>query len=155
MTEDTKKDNGKKQIEIPDTLPVLAARDIVVFPYMILPLFVGRDVSIKAIDHSLNTGKMILLLTQKDPNVEAPSLDDFYSVGTVSMIMRVLKLPDGRVKVLVQGLSKARVVKFSQQDPFFIAEIEKIEEESLIVMTTEHEALTRNVKELVNKTVSL
>lgn len=155
MTEDTKKDNGKKQIEIPDTLPVLAARDIVVFPYMILPLFVGRDVSIKAIDHSLNTGKMILLLTQKDPNVEAPSLDDFYSVGTVSMIMRVLKLPDGRVKVLVQGLSKARVVKFSQQDPFFIAEIEKIEEESLIVMTIEHEALARNVKELVNKTVSL
>ncbi|MCL0037957.1 endopeptidase La [Thermodesulfovibrionales bacterium] len=155
MTEDTKKDNGKKQIEIPDTLPVLAARDIVVFPYMILPLFVGRDVSIKAIDHSLNTGKMILLLTQKDPNVEAPSLDDFYSVGTVSMIMRVLKLPDGRVKVLVQGLSKARVVKFSQQDPFFIAEIEKIEEESLIVMTIEHEALARNVKELANKTVSL
>ncbi|MCL0066364.1 endopeptidase La [Thermodesulfovibrionales bacterium] len=155
MTEDTKKDNGKKQIEISDTLPVLAARDIVVFPYMILPLFVGRDVSIKAIDHSLNTGKMILLLTQKDPNVEAPSLDDFYSVGTVSMIMRVLKLPDGRVKVLVQGLSKARVIKFSQQDPFFIAEIEKIEEESLIVMTIEHEALARNVKELVNKTVSL
>jgi len=149
------KNNDKEQIEIPDTLPVLPARDIVVFPYMILPLFVGRDVSIKAIDHSLNTNRMILLLTQKDLNVEAPTPNDLYSIGTVCMIMRMLKLPDGRVKILAQGLSKARVVNFSQQEPFFMAEIEKIAEEKAVEMTLENEALIRNVKEQMDKAVSL
>ncbi|WP_333653060.1 endopeptidase La [Dissulfurispira sp.] len=149
------KSNDKEQIEIPDTLPVLPARDIVVFPYMILPLFVGRDVSIKAIDHSLNTNRIILLLTQKDPNVEAPTPNDLYSMGTVCMIMRMLKLPDGRVKILAQGLSKARVVNFSQQEPFFMAEIEKMAEEKAVEMTLENEALIRNVKEQIDKAVSL
>jgi len=73
---------------------------------MIIPLFVGRDISIKAIDHALNTNRMVVLMSQKDINVEAPSPDDLYSVGTVCMIIRMLKLPDGRVKILVQGLSK-------------------------------------------------
>lgn len=154
MTEATK-NNDKDQIEIPDTLPVLPARDIVVFPYMILPLFVGRDVSIKAIDHSLNTNRMILLLTQKDLNIETPSPDDLYSMGTVCMIMRMLKLPDGRVKILAQGLNKAKVLKFSQQEPFFMAEIEKIAEEKPVEMTLENEALIRNVKEQMDKAVSL
>ncbi len=154
MTE-TEKNNDKEQIEIPDTLSVLPARDIVVFPYMILPLFVGRDVSIKAIDHSLNTNRMILLLTQKDLNIESPSPADLYSMGTVCMIMRMLKLPDGRVKILAQGLSKAHVVKFSQQEPFFMAEIEKTAEEKPVEMTLENEALIRNVKEQMDKAVSL
>jgi len=149
------KNTEKEQIEIPATLPVLPARDIVVFPYMILPLFVGRDVSIKAIDHSLNTNRMILLLTQKDLNVETPTPNDLYSIGTVCMIMRMLKLPDGRVKILAQGLSKARVVNFSQQEPFFMAEIEKMAEEKPVEMTLENEALIRNVKEQMDKAVSL
>ncbi|MBI5212193.1 MAG: endopeptidase La [Nitrospirae bacterium] len=149
------KNSDKEQIEIPDTLPVLPARDIVVFPYMILPLFVGRDVSIKAIDHSLNTNRMILLLTQKDLNIESPSPNDLYSTGTVCMIMRMLKLPDGRVKILAQGLSKAQVVKFSQHEPFFMAKIEKTAEEKPVEMTLENEALIRNVKEQMDKVVSL
>lgn len=154
MTE-ADKNNDKEQIEIPDTLPVLPARDIVVFPYMILPLFVGRDVSIKAIDHSLNTNRMILLLTQKDLNIESPSPADLYSTGTVCMIMRMLKLPDGRVKILAQGLNKAQVVKFSQHEPFFMAKIEKTAEEKPVEMTLENEALIRNVKEQMDKAVSL
>jgi ATP-dependent Lon protease len=149
------KSNDKEQIDIPDTLPVLPVRDIVVYPYMILPLFVGRDVSIKAIDHSLNTNRMVLLLTQKDLNVESPSPADLYSMGTVCMIMRMLKLPDGRVKVLVQGLNKARAVSFSQQEPFFVAKIAKMPEEKPIEMTLENEALIRNVKEQMDKIVSL
>ncbi|HAK88535.1 MAG: endopeptidase La [Nitrospirae bacterium GWB2_47_37] len=152
---ETEKNSDKEQVEIPEILPVLPARDIVVFPYMILPLFVGRDVSIKAIDHSLNTNRMILLLTQKDLNIEAPSPNDLYSTGTVCMIMRMLKLPDGRVKILAQGLSKAQVIKFSQQDPFFMAKIEKTAEEKPVEMTLENEALIRNVKEQMDKTVSL
>lgn len=149
------KDADSKEVEIPDELPVLPVRDIVVFPYMIIPLFVGRDVSIKAIDSSLNTHRMILLLTQKDLNVEIPEPEDLYSVGTVCMIMRMLKLPDGRVKILVQGLSKARALLFTQKEPFFIAEIEKIADEKSEEVTIENEALIRNVKEQVEKTITL
>ncbi len=149
------KDADSKEVEIPDELPVLPVRDVVVFPYMIIPLFVGRDVSIKAIDSSLNTHRMILLLTQKDLNVEVPAPEDLFSIGTVCMIMRMLKLPDGRVKILVQGLSKAKALLFTQKDPFFVAEIEKIVDERSEEVTLENEALIRNVKEQVEKTISL
>ncbi|HWR88837.1 MAG TPA: LON peptidase substrate-binding domain-containing protein, partial [Dissulfurispiraceae bacterium] len=155
MTETTKTNEEEKEIEIPNILPVLPVRDIVVFPYMILPLFVGRDVSIKAIDHALNTNRMVLLLTQRDLNIEAPAPEDLYLMGTVCMIMRMLKLPDGRVKILVQGLAKARVDTFVQRDPFFIAEISRITEDKAVEMTLETEALIRNVKEQLDKAVSL
>jgi len=145
----------EKEIEIPDSLPVLPVRDIVVFPYMILPLFVGREMSIKAIDHSLNTNKMVMLLTQKDLNAENPAPNELYSVGTVGLIMRMLKLPDGRVKVLVQGLAKAKTVRFSQEEPFFKADIEKIVESKPEEITIEIEAIMRTVKEQIDKTVSL
>ncbi len=144
-----------KEVEIPDTVPVLPVRDIVIFPYMILPLFVGRDISIKAIDHALNTNRMVLLLAQKDLNVEAPTTDDLYLMGTVCMIMRMLKLPDGRVKILVQGLSKARVSGFTQQEPFFMAGIAKVAEEKPAGASIENEALIRNVKEQMDKVVNL
>src|SRR4030066_1090956 len=103
-----------KEIEIPDNLPVLPVRDIVVFPYMILPLFVGREMSIKAIEYSLSTDKMVLLLTQKDLDVESPSPEDLYSIGTVGVVMRMLKLPDGRGRLLVRGLHKERALIFSR-----------------------------------------
>lgn len=144
-----------KEIEIPDSLPVLPVRDIVVFPYMILPLFVGREISIKAIEHSLSTNKMVMLLTQKDLNVENPTPDELYSIGTVGLIMRMLKLPDGRVKILVQGLTKARAVKFFQKEPFFTADIEKIVDYKPEEITIEIEAIMRTVKEQIDKTVSL
>lgn len=144
-----------KDIEIPDTLPVLPVRDIVVFPYMILPLFVGRDISIKAIDHALAGNRMVMLLTQRDLNVDTPALEDLYSIGTVCMIMRMLKLPDGRVKILVQGVSKAKVEKFLQNEPFFTAKIKKIEEDKPGQVKIEDEALIRNVKEQLDKAVSL
>jgi ATP-dependent Lon protease len=149
------KDADSKDVEIPDELPVLPVRDVVVFPYMILPLFVGRDVSIKAIDNSLNSHRMILLLTQRDVNVETPTPEDLYSVGTVCMIMRMLKLPDGRVKILVQGLTKAKALLFPQREPFFVAEIEKIADEKIEEPRLENEALIRNVREQVEKTISL
>jgi ATP-dependent Lon protease len=145
----------EKEVEIPDSLPVLPVRDIVVFPYMIIPLFVGRDISIKAIDHALNTNRMVVLMSQKDINVEAPSPDDLYSVGTVCMIIRMLKLPDGRVKILVQGLSKVRALSFTQTDPFFIAKIDKLPEQKAEGVSLENEALLRNVKEQLDKAVTL
>ncbi len=149
------KDADSKEAEIPDELPVLPVRDVVIFPYMILPLFVGRDISIKAIDSSLNSHRMVLLLTQRDLNVESPTPEDLYSIGTVCMIMRMLKLPDGRVKILVQGLTKAKALLFTQKEPFFVAEIEKITDEKIEETQLENEALIRNVKEQVEKTISL
>ncbi|MBI5026427.1 MAG: endopeptidase La [Nitrospirae bacterium] len=143
------------EIEIPDKLPILPVRDIVIFPYMILPLFVGREMSIKAIEHALAGNRMVMLLTQRDLNVETPTKDDLYTTGTVGMIMRMLKLPDGRIKILVQGLAKARVLKFTQTEPFYVGQIQKIVDPKIPELTLEIEALMRNVKEQLDKLVSL
>jgi ATP-dependent Lon protease len=151
---DKEEEKSDKEVRIPDTLAILPVRDIVVFPYMIIPLFVGREISIKAIDHALAGDRMILLLTQKDLTVENPQVSDLYTVGTVGMIMRMLKLPDGRVKILVQGLSKARVKRFSQTGDFFSAGIEKIEELKPASLAIEEEAQIRTVKEQLDKAVS-
>jgi len=144
-----------KEVEIPDNLPVLPVRDIVVFPYMILPLFVGREMSIKAIEYSLKANRMVLLVTQKDLNIENPIPEDLFSVGTVAIIMRTLKLPDGRVKILVQGLTKAKALTYSQTEPFLKAKIEKINDQKPTMLTIEDEAQIRTVKEQIDKVVSL
>ncbi len=144
-----------KEIEIPDNLPVLPVRDIVVFPYMILPLFVGREMSIKAIEYSLSANRMVLLLTQKDLNLETPTTKELYSIGTVAVIMRMLKLPDGRVKILVQGLNKARALTYLQTEPFFKANIEKITDQKPPTLTIEDEAQIRTAREQLEKIVSL
>lgn len=147
------KDNDK-ETEIPEIIPVLPVRDIVVFPYMIIPLFVGREMSIKAIEQALAENRMILLLTQRDMSIENPTAADLYESGTVGMIMRMLKLPDGRVKILVQGLSKARIKKFLRAAPYLEAEIAKIEDAKPAAVTIEEEAQIRTVKEQLDKAVS-
>ncbi len=152
---DTNETQEGQPIEIPEKLPLLPIRDIVIFPYMILPLFVGRDMSIKAIDDALSGNRMILLVAQKDVNTENPGPPDLYEVGTVGMIMRMLKLPDGRVKILVQGLAKARIKEYAQLEPYFQVEIQKVEELKPAKLTLEVEALMRNVKEQVEKMSSL
>jgi len=153
MTEfDIKEDH---EIEIPDSLPILPVRDVVIFPYMILPLFVGRDISINAIEKAMESNKLILLVSQKDLNVETPVVDDLYTVGTVGTILRMLKLPDGRLKILIQGLTKAKVTDFVQTDPYYIGDIEKITDQEQPEITLEVEALMRNVKELVDKSLAL
>ncbi|MEW6068730.1 MAG: endopeptidase La [Nitrospirota bacterium] len=144
-----------KEVEIPEKVPVLPVRDLVVFPYMILPLFVGREMSIKAIEFALSTNKMVFLVTQKDLNIENPAPDDLYNTGSVALIMRMIKLPDGRVKILVQGLSKARVLSYSQTEPFFVANIEKIRDISHKEITIEDEAQIRTAKEQLEKIISL
>lgn len=149
---DTKEE---REVEIPTSLPILPVRDVVIFPYMILPLFVGREISIKAIEHAVGVNKMIMLVSQRDVNVEIPSREDLYTVGTVGTILRMLKLPDGRLKILVQGISKARITRYLQTEPFYIGEIEKVIDQKQAEMTLEVEALMRNVKELVDKSLTL
>ncbi len=143
------------QLEIPHELPVLPVRDIVVFNYMILPLFVGREKSVAAVDTSLNTSRFILILTQKDEKVDEPGEQDLHKVGTVAMIMRMLKMPDGRLKVLVQGLSRARVTAFHEGDKHHMAEIQPIEEPSLVEHGPEVEALMRASREQSEKIMQL
>src|ERR1700751_2887428 len=120
-----------EQVEIPETLPMLPGRDIVIFPYMIIPLFVGRDSSIRSVEEALaRSGNLILLASQKDISDEHPPPEGIYRTGTVAMIMRMRKLPDGRIKILTQGLCKARIKDFTQTQPFFEVKIEKLNETS-------------------------
>jgi ATP-dependent Lon protease len=143
------------QTEIPDQLPLLPVRDIVVFPYMVLPLFVGREMSIKAIEAALAGNRMIFLATQKALDVENPSPEDIHSVGTVGIIMRMLKLPDERIKILVQGLAKARSVEYIQTDPYYSVRIVKILDAKAAPSPLESEAVMRTVKEQLERIVSL
>src|SRR5918999_4481440 len=98
-----------QQLQIPEDLPLLPLRDIVIYPFMIVPLFVSREKSIRAVDEALGEHRMILLDCQKDLDKEEPTQDDLYNVGTVAVIMRMLKLPDGRIRILVQGLARATI----------------------------------------------
>ena len=141
--------------DIPSELPVLPVRDIVVFNYMILPLFVGREKSVQAVDAAINGSRYILILTQKDEKVDEPGADDLYRVGTVGMIMRMLKMPDGRLKVLVQGLTRAKVTEFSSTDPFLMAKVEVLGERDAKEVTLEQEAMMRAAREQSEKILSL
>ncbi|GBL40310.1 lon protease [Nitrospirota bacterium] len=144
-----------KNAEIPDHLPLLPVRDIVVFPYMVLPLFAGRDMSIKAIEAALAGNQMIFLATQKALDIENPTADDIHTVGTVGIIMRMLKLPDERIKVLVQGLSKAKITGYVQTEPYYSVRISKFPEQTSIGAALETEATMRTVKEQIEQLMSL
>jgi len=148
-------DGEKAHLDIPTEMPVLPVRDIVVFNYMILPLFVGRDKSVQAVDAALSGNRYILILTQKDEKVDEPGPDDLHAVGTVGMIMRMLKMPDGRLKVLVQGLTRARVTEFTSTDPFHLAKIEVLEERDVKEISLEQEAMMRAAREQSEKILSL
>lgn len=144
----------EEELKIPDRLPLLPIRDVVVYPFMIIPLFVGRENSIKAVDQALAGDRMIMLATQHEIGDEEPTTDKIYRVGTVAMIMRMLKLPDGRVKILVQGLMKARITGFVEEEPFHTVTIERMVEPQ-VTETIETEALVRTVREQLGKIIEL
>ncbi len=143
------KDSPDKSFTIPASLPLLPIRDAVVFPSMILPLFVGRDVSVQAIETALEGDRLLALATQRDPEIEEPGPDDIYSIGTVGMIMRLMRLPDDRLKVLVQGLSKIKIVNFLRTEPHIDVEVEELPVEEAPEWTVEVEALIRSVSEKI------
>jgi ATP-dependent Lon protease len=126
-----------------DILPVLPLRDIVVFPHMIVPLFVGREKSVRALEAVMKDDKQILLVAQKNAGQDDPGADDLFQIGTISTVLQLLKLPDGTVKVLVEGGRRARVAGFKETAPYFEAFVEKIEEPP--VEGRETEALARTV----------
>jgi ATP-dependent Lon protease len=149
-----------QDIEIPSVLPVVPLRDMVVFPYMVTPLLVGREFSIKAIDEALSKDRMIFAVSQKNFEENEPTTDQINTVGTVCLILRMLKMPDGRVKILVQGLRKASIVRYTktiQDGSFFEAEISLLQDQlaSNQEEEIEIEVLIRTIKDQLQKLVAL
>jgi len=135
---DYEKDN---KIEIPEEMPLLPLRDIVIFPYMVVPLFVGRERSVVALEKAILKERLTLLCTQKKANVNEPLEDDIYKMGTISEILQLLKLPDGTTKVLIEGIARARVVEYLENPDYFYVKIKKVREE--FFKTSKMEALMR------------
>jgi len=140
---------------LPDILPVLPLRDTVIFPYIILPLSVAREKSIRAVDRALSADRNILVVPQRDASLSDPGEDDLYRIGTASLIMRMLKLPDGRIRILTQGLRQVRIEYLSQTDPFLLAKVQELEPAPVLEPTLESEALIRSVKDGLQRVVQL
>jgi ATP-dependent Lon protease len=147
-------DDEKKALSRkPRSVPLLPLRDIIVFPHMVVPLFVGREKSIAALEEAMRNDKDILLAAQKKAKTNEPAPDDIFTVGTLGTIIQLLRLPDGTVKVLVEGKRRARIRRFVPHDPFFLAEVEEIDEP--VERNVEIEALIRSVQSTFEAYVKL
>ncbi|MBU1712510.1 MAG: endopeptidase La [Proteobacteria bacterium] len=140
-------EEDEKDAKLPEIMPLMPVRDVVIFTDMLLPLFVGREKSVRAVEEAVRKDGFLFLVTQKNPNVENPTEDEIFRIGTIGRVLRMLKLPDGRVKALVQGVAKARISNFVRRKSIYRVKIEKITEESIREITLELEALMRNVRE--------
>jgi ATP-dependent Lon protease len=147
--------DSEQQLQIPNELPVLPLRDIVIYPFMIVPLFVSREKSIRAVDEALGENRMILLASQRDLDKEEPTAEDLYKVGTAAVIMRMLKLPDGRIRILVQGLARAEVQSVDTTGEFISARLNVVQELLPPERSLEVEALIRNVRASMEKAINL
>ncbi|HNJ39765.1 MAG TPA: LON peptidase substrate-binding domain-containing protein, partial [Acidobacteriota bacterium] len=145
---------GEDAVKIPEVLPVLPLRDIVIFPFMIVPLFVQRERSIRSVEQVLSDNRLILLLSQRDGDKDEPVEQDLHQVGTVAVVMRMMKLPDGRIRILVQGISRALVKKIEETPAYLRATITPLTEPKL-ESSLELEALTRNIKNSMEKAITL
>lgn len=154
-TEQIRVEASDERVQIPDSLPVLPLRDIVIFPFMIVPLFVQRERSMRAIDQALAENRMIMLVAQRDLEKEEPTGTDLYNVGTAATVLRMLKMPDGRLRILIQGLSRARVTRFEDGLPYLQAHIEPLSDLEPEIDELEMEALGRNVKASLERAITL
>jgi len=154
-TEQIRVEASDERVQIPDNLPVLPLRDIVIFPFMIVPLFVQRERSMRAIDQALAENRMIMLVAQRDLEKEEPTGTDLYNVGTAATVLRMLKMPDGRLRILIQGLSRARVKRFEDGLPYLQAHIEPLSDLEPEIDELEMEALGRNVKASLERAITL
>lgn len=144
-----------KAVEIPTALPMLPVRDIVVFPYMIIPLFVGREASIRSVEDALTKNRLIFLASQKEVADENPQPENIFELGTVAEIMRMRKLSDGRVKILIKGVTKARIKKYIKTAPSYEVELDIMSDDKNQTPLVELEAMVRNAKEQIEKIIAL
>lgn len=135
------------------SMPILPLRDVVVYPHMVIPLFVGREKSIQALEAAMNNDKQILLVAQKSAAQDEPTQDDLYQIGTLSSILQLLKLPDGTVKVLVEGNKRARIVNYLGQEEYFTAQIKELDDE--VIDERESEVLVRSLTTQFDQYVKL
>jgi ATP-dependent Lon protease len=149
-----KKRTEKEILHLPETLPVIPVRDIVVFPYMVIPLFISREKSVRALEEALSGDRLVFLVAQKNLSEEDPAAEDLYTIGTVALVMRMLKLPDGKIKILVQGLSKASMKDVLPLKPFLQVKVENIKDPFVTEITLEIEALMRNIREQLERIIS-
>ncbi len=145
---------AEPEINTPDILPVLPLRDVVVFPYFLIPLSVGRPSSIEAVNAALEGQRFIFLATQKDPEVEKPTIEQLYPIGTVAVIIKMLKMPDGTLRILVQGIHRAKIKSLNDGKPYYKAAIERISDKQ-VEKDVRVEALMRTVLEQLEKAVNL
>lgn len=143
----------KTESEMQFTLPVLPLRDVVVYPHMVIPLFVGRKKSINCLEAAMEQGKKVLLVAQTEPSLEDPKMEDLYRIGTVANILQLLKLPDGTVKVLVEGVQRAEIIDDIPNEDYFFSQIELLESED--IDPEEEDALTRSVLTLFESYIKL
>ncbi len=146
--------SGMETVDVVTVVPVLPLRDVVVYPHMVIPLFVGRDKSIKALDAAMDANKKILLVAQKSAETDDPTIDDIHTVGTLANILQLLKLPDGTVKVLVEGEKRVRMTYLPSQEGYFIAEYTLLQDETLLP-EREMEVLMRSSFDLFDQYVKL
>ena len=144
-----------EEVQIPEVLPVLPLRDIVIFPFMIVPLFVQRERSMHAVEQAMAESRMILLVAQREIEKEEPAGEDLYNVGTAATIMRMLKMPDGRIRILIQGMSRAHITKIDTDLPYLQAHIELLIDSEIEIEELELEALVRNVRGSLERAVAL
>ena len=144
-----------RTFEIPDSLPLVPVRDLVVFPYMIVPLFVGREISMTAVEDAMAKDRLLFLASQKDMSEERPEADGIHEIGSVGMVMRLRKLPDGRLKLLVQGLAKGRFTEVLQTSPFLRVRVEEIPEPPVELDGPDGEALVRTTRKNLQEIIEL
>ncbi len=148
-------EDGENPQALPTTLPLLPVRDVVIFTDMLLPLFVGREKSIRAVEAAVAGEGYVMLATQKDPASEDPAPEEIFEIGTIGRILRLIKMPDGRAKALVQGVTKARILRYLRKRNSFRVLIECIEEDSPPEVSLEMQAMMRNVREHAVKMLTL
>ena len=146
-------DKSEQSLNPQSTVPVLPLRDVVVFPHMVIPLFVGRSKSIQALEQANEGNKQILLLAQKDAATDSPEQEDIFTSGSVAKILQMLRLPDGNVKVLVEGLYRAKVTQFEELDDVLSATVSRLDD--VAPEAAEAEALMRSATELFESYIKL
>src|SRR6266480_5309194 len=135
---------GQGDVEIPAELPVLPLKDTVVFPQSVSPLAIGQERSVKLVDDVVAGERMLALVTVRDPGIDEPGWDDLHEVGTAAVVHKMIRVPDGTLRILVQGVGRVRLERRVQDDPYLVGEF--VEEPDELEETREVEALTRNVQ---------
>jgi len=150
---DTLTEERQEEIVFPATLPILPLKDTVVFPEAVTPLAIGQERSIKLVEDVVSGDRLLALVTVKDPEAEQPGWDDLYEVGTAAVIHKMIKVPDGTLRILVQGLKRSKLDRQVQTDPYLVGEFVELPDE--VPETPEVEALTRNVQNLFARVIGL